>query len=87
MSSCANCYVSTQVKCSGCDVPYCGTECQADHDEHICAKMSRKQNGKMRYVINEFKRGELHSGSKNGPIVKNPKQAWAIAYAKANKKK
>lgn len=32
-------------------------------------------------TLSEFKSGELHSGSKNGPIVKNRKQAVAIALS------
>lgn len=38
---------------------------------------------KMPKVMNEFKKGELHSGSKSGPVVKNPKQAVAIAMSEA----
>jgi hypothetical protein len=38
---------------------------------------SQKKVGK---VMREFKRGELHSGKK-GPVVKNPKQAIAIALS------
>ena len=34
-------------------------------------------------VMNEFKAGELHSGSKSGPVVKNKKQALAIALSEA----
>ena len=34
-------------------------------------------------VMHEFKAGELHSGSKTGPVVKNPKQAIAIALSEA----
>lgn len=36
-------------------------------------------------VMGEFKAGELHSGSKSGPVVKNPKQAIAIALSEARK--
>lgn len=32
-------------------------------------------------VIGEYGRGKLHSGSKTGPKVTNPKQALAIAYS------
>ncbi len=32
-------------------------------------------------VMHEFKHGELHSGSSRGPVVKNPKQAIAIAMS------
>lgn len=38
-----------------------------------------KRKSKVHKVMSEFKRGELHSGSKSGPKVKNPKQAVAIA--------
>lgn len=31
-----------------------------------------------RLVMGKFKRGELHSGSKHGPVVKSRKQAVAI---------
>ncbi len=34
-------------------------------------------------VMHEFKEGQLHSGSKRGPTVKNPKQAVAIALSEA----
>ena len=36
-------------------------------------------------VMKEFKAGELHSGSKKGPVVKNRKQAIAIAMSEAGK--
>lgn len=32
-------------------------------------------------VMKEFKAGELHSGSSNGPVVKNRRQAIAIALS------
>jgi len=34
-------------------------------------------------VMGEFHKGALHSGSKEGPLVKNPKQAMAIALNEA----
>ena len=37
-------------------------------------------------VMREFKKGELHSGKK-GPVVKNPKQAIAIALSEAGMSK
>jgi len=37
--------------------------------------------------MGEFKAGELHSGSKTGPVVKSRKQAVAIAMSEAGKKK
>ena len=36
-------------------------------------------------VMGEFKESKLHSGSKNGPEVTNPKQAVAIALSEARK--
>lgn len=36
-------------------------------------------------IFGEFKRGELHSGSSHGPVVKNPKQAIAIALSEKRK--
>jgi len=41
---------------------------------------------KMGKVMKEFKAGTLHSGKK-GPVVKNPKQAVAIAYSEAGMSK
>lgn len=40
---------------------------------------------KVKKVMNEWKTGELHSGSKKGPVVKNQKQAIAIALSEARK--
>ena len=36
--------------------------------------------------MGEFKRGTLHSGSKKGPVVTDPRQAVAIAYSEARRK-
>jgi len=45
-----------------------------------------KNPGKVKTVMHEFKAGKLHSG-KSGKIVKNPKQAIAIALSEANMSK
>ena len=45
--------------------------------------MSTKGAKKVERVMSEYKHGELHSGSKTGPMVKNPKQAVAIALSEA----
>ena len=44
-----------------------------------------KMQQKVGKVMSEFKAGELHSGSKEGPIVKNPKQAIAIGLSEGRK--
>jgi len=36
---------------------------------------------KAHIVMREFSKGKLHSGSKKGPLVKNRKQAIAIALS------
>lgn len=46
-----------------------------------------KAKTKTAKVMREFKHGELHSGSKKGPIVSNPKQAIAIALSESRKVK
>ena len=46
---------------------------------------SAKGEAKMAKVMGEFATGKLHSGSKKGPEVKNPKQAVAIALSEARK--
>ena len=45
-----------------------------------------KSQDKIRTVMREFKAGELHSGP-GGKVVKNPKQAIAIALSEAGKSK
>ena len=44
--------------------------------------MKGKGEKKVAAVLREYKRGELHSG-KGGPVVKNPRQALAIALSEA----
>lgn len=50
------------------------------------AKKMTKGKAKVEKVMKEFKHGALHSGSKKGPVVSNPKQAVAIALSEARKK-
>lgn len=50
--------------------------------------MATKQKlAKIGKVMKEYKAGELHSGSKSGPVVKNRKQAVAIAMSEAGMSK
>jgi hypothetical protein len=46
-----------------------------------------KAEKKISKVMREYKAGKLHSGSKKGPMVTNPKQAIAIALSEAGKAK
>jgi hypothetical protein len=48
-------------------------------------KKETKGQKKIHKVMTEMKEGKLHSGSKKGPIVSNPKQAVAIALSEARK--
>ena len=49
----------------------------------MATKMTKGQK-KIGKVMHEYKAGELHSGSKSGPMVKSRKQAIAIALSEAN---
>lgn len=42
---------------------------------------------KIKKVMEEFKEGKLHSGSKKGPEVRSRKQAIAIALSEARREK
>lgn len=44
-----------------------------------------KKELKVEKVMHEYKEGKLHSGSKKGPMVKNRKQALAIALSESRK--
>lgn len=50
-------------------------------------KATAKQKAKVAKVMHEFGQGKLHSGSRNGPVVKNRKQAIATAMSEAGIKK
>ena len=48
---------------------------------------TKKAQSKIGKVLAEFKAKTLRSGSKKGPVVTNPKQAQAIAFSEARKRK
>ena len=50
-------------------------------------KALSKGKKKIKKVMHEFKEGALHSGSKKGPVVSNPRQAIAIAISESKRKK
>lgn len=53
---------------------------------HLKKKVHKaKKGGKVERVMKEYKQHKLHSGSKHGPEVTNPKQAIAIALSEARK--
>ncbi len=49
------------------------------------APKSAVRAAKMSKVMHEFKHGELHSGSKHGPIVDSRAQALAIGISEGKK--
>jgi len=55
-------------------------------DKYFAKGGMTKSQKKIKKVMKEFKKGELHSGKK-GPVVKNPKQAIAIALSEAGQSK
>ena len=48
-------------------------------------KYVKGSKGKIKKAMKEWKAGTLHSGSKTGPVVKDYKQAVAIALNKKGK--
>lgn len=58
---------------------------ETKRDMKMAKVKTPKGKAKVKRVMKEFKKDELHSGSKKGPIVHNPKQAIAIALHEARK--
>lgn len=44
-------------------------------------KKAKKKEEVMKKAMHKFEKGELHSGSKKGPVVKEKKQAEAIGMS------
>lgn len=57
------------------------------HKKDLKKKTKSLGKAKIKRVMEEFKEGKLHSGSKKGPIVTNPKQGIAIAISESKRKK
>jgi methanogenic corrinoid protein MtbC1 len=63
------------------DIEMSGKKMKKDTESKKHEKAESKAEEKFEKVMREFKKGDLHSGSKKGPQVKNPKQAVAIAFS------
>ena len=50
-------------------------------------KAKSKVEKKVAKSMREFSKGELHSGSKSGPVVRSKAQALAIGYSEGRKAK
>jgi len=48
---------------------------------------TKAQAAKMKVVMDEWKAGTLHSGSKKGPLVRSQKQAVAIGLSQSGQSK
>jgi len=53
----------------------------------MMAKKLTKSRAKIKKVMDEWKAGTLHSGSKKGPIVTSQKAAIAIALNESRRRK
>jgi len=52
----------------------------------VKTKSKKQAQEKIAKVMREFKYGQLHSGSKTGPLVKDRTQAIAIALSVSRKR-
>ncbi len=58
---------------------------EVKRDVKLARVSTAKGKAKVKKVMKEFKSDKLHSGSKTGPLVHNPKQAIAISLSEARK--
>jgi len=49
--------------------------------------LKRQRKKRVKEEMHKFEEGKLHSGSKKGPVVTNPKQAVAIALSESGQSK
>lgn len=68
-------------KCTNC------TKESLKKDVTLAKVTTEKGKEKVKKVMKEFKSDKLHSGSKTGPLVHNPKQAISIALSEAKRSK
>lgn len=47
----------------------------------------KEKRAVMKREMEKYKHGDLHSGSKSGPVVTNPKQAIAISLSESGQSK
>ena len=52
----------------------------------VSKRLLKHQKSKVKKTMKEYEQGELHIGGKKGPVVKNRKQAIAIALNSTKKK-
>ena len=50
-------------------------------------KTKAQKRNVVKTEMHKFGQGKLHSGSKNGPVVTNPKQAVAISLSESGQSK
>lgn len=62
-------------------------ELKKRHESRKHDSPKKKNDSKVETVMREYKKGELHSGSKKGPEVTNRKQAVAIALSESRRRK
>ena len=60
---------------------------EVKRDEKMAKVKTPAGKAKVKKVMKEYKEDKLHSGSKKGPLVHNPKQAIAIALSEARRSK
>lgn len=53
--------------------------------KRTASKKAKKK--RVKEEMHKFKEGKLHSGSKKGPVVTNPKQAIAISLSESGQSK
>lgn len=74
----------TMMKKCSCKKGKCSCKKMEAPKKDMKKKESKKEK-KFEKVMHEYGEGKLHSGSKHGPVVSNPKQALAISFSESKK--